>query len=341
MRDSSYNIQKIAKSLGLSVTTVSRVISNQTEKYRISAKTAKIVRDFIEVHQIEPNEIARQLRMKSTKTIGLIVPDIANPFFSEIARSIENEARNNGYFVILGDSNDDQKLEEELVSLMQKRRVDGLIIAPVGKDSKTFKQLVSRNFPIVFVDRYFEELDGSYVSSSNYEGAVKATKFLIGNGHRNIACLQGLQGTSTNSNRVKGYLETLESGGLISDRNLVKGDSYSESDGYHNALILLKEFPQITAVLCLSNLIALGALRAIKELGKKVPEDISLITFDDQPYFQFFQSPLTTVAQQMSSIGTSAFQILLDHIVSENPFLKQKLLLDMPLIERESVRIIG
>ncbi|MEP1955059.1 MAG: substrate-binding domain-containing protein, partial [Algoriphagus sp.] len=227
--------------------------------------------------------------MKSTKTIGLIVPDIANPFFSEIARSIENEARNNGYFVILGDSNDDQKLEEELVSLMQKRRVDGLIIAPVGKDSKTFEQLVSRNFPLVFVDRYFEELDGSYVSSSNYEGAVKATKFLIGNGHRKIACLQGLHGTSTNSNRVNGYLETLESEGLISDRNLVKGDSYSESDGYLNALILLKEFPQITAVLCLSNLIALGALRAIKELGKKVPEDISLITFDDQPYFQFFQ----------------------------------------------------
>ncbi|MEP0711178.1 substrate-binding domain-containing protein [Algoriphagus sp.] len=279
--------------------------------------------------------------MKSTKTIGLIVPDIANPFFSEIARSIENEARNNGYFVILGDSNDDQKLEEELVSLMQKRRVDGLIIAPVGKDSKTFEQLVSRNFPLVFVDRYFEELDGSYVSSSNYEGAVKATKFLIGNGHRKIACLQGLHGTSTNSNRVNGYLETLESEGLISDRNLVKGDSYSESDGYLNALILLKEFPQITAVLCLSNLIALGALRAIKELGKKVPEDISLITFDDQPYFQFFQSPLTTVAQQMTSIGTSAFQILLDHIVSGEGFSKQKLLLDMPLIERESVRIIG
>jgi len=203
------NIKYIAQKTKLSNSTVSRVLNGKAKAYRISESTQKRVLQAVEEFDYIPNRLARGLKLNKTETIGLIIPDISNPFFADIARSIELEARKKGYTIILCDSTDDTRTEKELLHLMQARQVDGIVIAPVGTSEAHLLEIYKKGMPVMVIDRSFPESPLPFITSDNYAGAFEATSYLIRKGHTQIACIQGIPDSHPNKQRVKGYRQAL------------------------------------------------------------------------------------------------------------------------------------
>lgn len=331
-------LQSIAKQLGVSTTTVSRVLNGQSKKYRISQPTEEAVRRTATELGYMPDQLARGLRIKRTYTVGLIIPDISNPFFSTVARSIENEARKRGYAIILSDTQEETQLEIDSIRLLQGRKVDALIICPAGRESNHLEALIRTGLPVVIADRYFPDLKCPYVISDNYQGSFEAITHLIQNNHRAIACIQGRLNSSVNNERVRGYKDALTKYDLPIDEKLIVGDSFGERNGYISAKLLLNRHPRPSAIFACSNLISLGAMRAIIEEGLKIPDDISMISFDDQPYSEYLATPMTTVAQQTKEMGQIIFKLLMGQIDHGSPGRTEGVVLPTKLILRRSVK---
>lgn len=338
MKNKNVTLKNIADHLGVSVTTVSRVLNGKSVTYRISKETQKLILDTAKDLNYSVNQLARGLRLQRSQTIGYIIPDISNPFFASIAKSVEKSARKFGYSIILCDSEESTELEKSSIQLLLNRKVDGLIISPVGLETSHLTEISKRKIPIVLLDRYFPELNIPFVTSDNYQGALEAVNLLIESGHKKIACIQGLRKTSPNNDRVKGYMDAHKRNGLPIDQSLMVGDSFGEENGYIETKLLLKKRNAPTAIFAVSNLISLGAIRAITEEGLKVPEDISMISFDDQPYSRFLATPMTTVSQQSGQIGQIATKILIDQIESDTVIEPKGIFLPTRLILRDSVR---
>lgn len=331
-------LQCIAQRSGVSATTISRVLSGQADRYRISKKTQDLVRKLARDFSFVPNQLARGLRLRKTLSIGLVIPDISNPFFAAIAHQVILGTRKHGYSVILSDSQDNTDLEIQCLGLLQSRNVEGIILCPVGKSGEHLAEFAATKRPIVLVDRFFPELPLPYVSSDNVSGAKQATELLITHEHRRIACLQGVRGTSPNECRVRGYKEALTRHRLPIDEDLIVGDSFTEQSGYIETKLLLKTQPSTRAILALSNLNALGAIRALTEEHLRIPEDVSIVAFDDTPYSAYLATPLTTVAQPNSEMGEVAVKLLFDRILSPHRQAKGGILLPATLIPRASVQ---
>jgi LacI family transcriptional regulator len=331
-------LQCIAERSGVSVTTISRVLSGQADRYRISKGTEEAVRKIAKEVNFVPNQLARSLRLKKTLKIGLVIPDVSNPFFAGIARQVTLGARKHEYSVVLCDSQDSTELEVRLLALLQSQHVEGVVLCPVGQTGKHLEQFAGGRLPIVLVDRFFPDVELPYVSSDNASGAREATEFLLNNGHRRIACLQGLPHTSPNDCRLRGYKEALARLNVPVDENLIVGDSFTEQSGYIETKLLLRNQPEVTAILALSNVNALGAIRALAEEHKKIPEDISLVSFDDPPYAAYLATPLTCIAQSSTEIGDVASKLLFDQIQSTRSAPKGGILLPTSLVVRKSVK---
>ncbi len=322
----------------MSVTTVSRILNGQAARSRISKSTEEaVMRTAVELGYV-PDQLARGLRIKRTHTIGLIIPDISNPFFSTVARNIEIEARKAGYSIILSDTQEETQLEVDSIRLLQSRKVDGFIICPAGEEGEHLNAILSSGLPMVIVDRHFPELECPDVISDNYRGSFEAVSHFSENNHRRIACIQGRRHTSVNDERVRGYLDALKKYNIPLDESFIVGDSFGERNGYVGAKILLNRAPRPTAIFAASNLISLGAMRAIFEEGLKIPDDISMISFDDQPYSDYLATPMTTVAQQTTEMGQIAFKLLMAQIDLERPSDTEGVVLPTKLIIRKSVK---
>jgi LacI family transcriptional regulator len=191
---------------------------------------------------------------------------------------------------------------------------------------------------MVLVDRYFPELRIPYVTSDSYHGAIDAVTHLIDHGHRRIACIQGLHDTSSNIDRVRGYVDAHKNRGLEVDESLIVGDNFGEENGYIEAKILMKRAERPTAVFCVGNLISLGVLKASAEDGLSIPQDLSLISFDDHPYFSFLSPPITTVAQQNKELGRIAAKLLIEQIESPSTHESGGIFVPTKLLIRNSVR---
>lgn len=331
-------LQCIAERSGVSVTTISRVLSGQAERYRISKETEAAVRKIAKEVNFVPNQLARGLRLKKTLKVGLVIPDVSNPFFAGVARQVTLGARKHEYSVVLCDSQDNTELELRSLALLRSQHVEGVVLCPVGQSGQHLAQFVDGKLPIVLVDRFFPELRLPYVSSDNVGGAMEATELLINNGHRRIACLQGLAGTSPNECRLRGYKEALAKHQVAIDPNLIAGDSFTEQSGYIETKLLLRNQPDLTAILALSNLNALGAIRALAEEKRKIPEDISIVSFDDPPYAAYLATPMTSIAQSYSEMGDVAVKLLFDQIQSGRSQPKGGILLPTSLVVRKSVK---
>lgn len=340
MERTNTTLESISKELGISVSTVSRVLNGKSDKFRISKKTQELIFQTAKKLNYTPNQLARGLRLKKTFTIGYIIPDISNPFFSSIAQSVERSARKFGYSVLLSDSEESTEIEKQILKLILQRKVDGLIISPVGQDVKHILDAQQKHIPIVLIDRYFPNLNIPFVTSDNYRGALEAVSYLIENGHKRIACIQGLQNTMPNIDRVKGYKEAFIKHNLPIDESLIVGDSFGEENGYIETKILLKRTEKPSAIFAVSNLISLGVLRALREENLDVPKDISIISFDDQPYSSLLATPMTTVTQQSSEIGFIATKLLIDNIDSKRIVESNGIFLPTKLILRKSVKRI-
>ncbi|WP_372948199.1 LacI family DNA-binding transcriptional regulator [Mariniphaga sp.] len=335
------NIKELAEKLGLSPTTVSRVLNGKSKNFRISQETSRKVLDAARKYHYSPNRIARGLKLEKTETIGLIIPDIANPYFGSIAKTIEMEAHKKGYSIILCDSLDDEVTEAELLQLLAGRKVDGIIIAPTGKSSRHVTEVQNQGIPVMVIDRYLVGTELPFITTDNYIGALLATEHVIEMGHRNIACIQGINGISANTDRVKGYHDALQKHGIRVNELLILGTDFGEENGYIQTRKLLELPSRPTAIFALSNLISLGILRALKEAGLTVPDDISIVSFDEQPYSAFLACPMTTVEQPREEIGRLAFDFLLIMIDEGASKKVDNLMLQPRLIFRESVKKIS
>ena len=335
---SRITLRRIGAQLGVSATTVSRSLNGQGRRYRISKKTEEAVRTLAAELGFAPNRLARGLRLKKTATIGLVIPDVSNPFFASIARQVACEARKHSYSVILCDSQDSVDLEIEALDVLCSRSVEGLVLCPVGQSSDHLAEFEHGDLPVVLVDRYFPDVELPYVVSDNAGGARDATDFLIGNGHRRIACLQGLHGTAPNEERLRGYMEALTAHSIRVDEQLIAGDSFSQQSGYIHTKLLLRTKSEFTAIFALSNQISLGAVRALAEEKIGIPDDVSVVAFDDQPYMALLAVPMTTVAQRHNEMGEIAVKLLFDWIQSSRPIGKQGIILPTSLVTRQSVK---
>jgi LacI family transcriptional regulator len=344
-------LKTIADDVGVSITTVSRVLNNQSKKYRIVSRVlnnqskkyrigsqteANILRKAKELGYV-PNQLARSLRMRRSNIIGLIIPDISNPFFAQLSRVIENQARKKGYSIILSDTQEYKQLEVDSIRILQSRKVDGIIICPNGEESTHLKKIIESNLPIVIVDRYIKGLKCPHVISDNYRGSYEAISHFIEKNHKNIACIQGNPMTSVNDERVRGYKDAMSKNNLPFDEKNIIGDSFGERNGYVSAKLLLSKNPRPSAFFACSNLISLGAMRAILEEGLKIPEDISMISFDDQPYSEYLATPMTVVVQQTREMGQIAFNLLLAQLSHSSPASSEGVVLPTKLVLRCSV----
>jgi LacI family transcriptional regulator len=331
-------LKSLADRLGLSVTTVSRALNGKGRRYRISKKTEAKVIEAARKLNFHPNQLARGLRTNKTLAIGLVIPDISNPFFANIAHNIEVETRKRGYAIILCDSQENTDIEIESLKLLESRNVDGLIISPVGQTSEHLKVFENSDKPIVIVDRYFPNLKLSSVASDNLQGAFDAVCYLLEYGHRRIICLQGLQNTTPNEMRVKGYIDAHEKNNSKIDGSLIVGDKFDDRSGYIYTKYMLKEKKHFSAIFALSNLIALGALRALAEDGLRVPEDISMVSFDDYPYSAYLATPMTTVRQNNDALGKTAVKMFFEQFESGDKTKKNVVFVPTELIPRKSVK---
>ncbi len=339
-RKSQATLKSIADKLNVSVSTVSRVLSGQARRYRISEKTETAVLAEAKRLDFAPNQLARGLRLKRTHTLGLVIPDISNPFFASLARNVELEARKSGYAVFLCDSEERTDIEVASMRLMQSRKVDGIITSPVGQSSEHLSTLHEAGLPIVIADRYFPQMNLPFVTSDNFNGAVQGVSHLIENGHKNIACIQGMPSSAPNIDRVSGYKAALSEHHIKLQDGLIIGDDFGKRSGYISTKLLLKRTLQPTALFSVGNLITLGALQAIAEEGLKVPDDISLVSFDEQPYSAFLSTPMTTIAQQVETMGQIAVSLLLGQIEATGTPECPGIQLPTQLIKRQSVKRI-
>ncbi len=332
------NIVDIAEITGFSITTVSRVLNGKGEKYRISKATQEKIKSVAEEMDYVPNEFARNLRIGKSKTIALIVPSLKNPFFSEIASVVNTEVRKYGYITLIGDSDDQIENEKTELSYLTSRSLDGMIVVPCGEEWGHLVKVQESGLPLICIDRYFEDYSLSYVSSDNYEGAYSATKYLIEQGHTDIACIQGVRHSMPNIQRVKGFTDAMKDAKI--DAYTVTGDAFSEQNGYLETKLLLSRGKRPSAIFAFSNMIAMGCLKAIKEENVRIPETISLITFDDNPYLNYIDPPLTCISQPVEDICKIAVKILFSHILDDDKTPKH-VLLKCTLKVKESVKNVS
>ena len=305
----------LAAKTGFSITTISRVLSGKADQHRISHETREKILTAARENNYFPNLVAQNLRTNRTNTIGLMLPSVANPYFADIASSVIEEARHRNYTTIVLDSAESPELEKDGISSLMSRQVDGIIAVPCGDDPSLFEEINRKFIPVILIDRYFSNSMLPYITTNNYMGGIDAVNLLIMNGHSNIACIQGVVNSLPNKKRVAGYLAALDKAG-IKDKALVVGNDFSIQNGYLETKLLLNKTDRPTAIFALSNTIMLGAFRAIREAGLKIPEDISLVAFDNNVYMDYMTPAITRIGQPTEEMGKLATKLLFECISS-------------------------
>lgn len=350
------NIRDVAERAGVSTATVSHVL-NQTRFVR--DETRQKVLEAIEALHYHPSAIARGLATSSTQTIGLIISDIANPFFTAVVRGIEDQLNLYGYRIILCNTDEDPSREDEYLRLLFAHQVDGLIIAPTGAYSEHLVQMAEANVPIVLLDRTVPDINALLVSVDNEGGAYQATRYLIELGHRRIGILNGLETISTQRMRLDGYRRALAETGIGFDNDLViwAGSNCEHEAGTpdsplpeasHLANIqmtpgvfcslrrLLDSPERPTALFVTNNQMILGTLAVLREKRLSCPDDISLVGFDDQEWAPLFTPPLTVIRQPTYQLGWNVAHLLMQLINHEE--FEPPAPLAVELVVRESCR---
>jgi len=316
-RSASYTMRDVARLARVSVTTVSSVVNGRGG---ISPEVTRRVEDAIATLDYHPNEVARGLKVNRSFTIGIIVPDVSNLFFNEILRGVESEARRNSYSVILCDSNEDPAQEQELLTLLVRRRVDGILLAST-QASLAESRLAMRRPPIVCFDRDPGGFEGPAVTVDNVLASCEATRHLIELGHQQIAIIAGPETILTGSGRLEGFRKALQTAHLPLREEYVRPGDFSMQGGHRAALEILQLANPPTAILVSNNRMTLGLMRALRDLGLKCPQDLSVVGFDDFDWSDLFSPRLTTIVQPSYEMGKRATEVLLQVIQAPDKHL--------------------
>lgn len=326
-------LHDVAKAARVSIATVSATINQSAY---VSPELQERVRKAIADVGYHPDAIARSLKKRSTQTLGLIISDITNPFFTSLVRGIEDVANGRGYALILCNTDERVEKERDYLRLLRSRRVDGLIMAPAGAVEDYHRFFVEVNTPLVFIDRKISAVPADSVVVDNVGGARQAVEHLLRLGHRRIATITGLPQISTTHERVQGYREGLERAGLSFDPGLLRCGNSRLEGGYQAALALLALSERPTAIFATNNLMAIGLMRAVAERGLRCPEDLSVACFDDFEWASVFHPRLTTVAQPTYDMGAKAADLLFARLEGTLTGDPKEVVLSPSLVIRDS-----
>ena len=316
-------IKDVAVRAGVSVSTVSRVLTSNAP---VQDTTKRAVEDAIRELGYHPNGLARSLRNRETKTIGLIIPDVANPFFPEVAKGVEETACRLGYSVILCNSGNDRAKEAMYFRVLQERRIDGIIITGSGSLDEYAHLRERDGFPIVFLDRNAEGLDVDSVEADSYGGSCQAVRHLLELGHHQIAFVSGSSVTSTGSRRLGGYMDTLTASGIVPPPDYIMPGDFTLEAGRKAGLRLLGQNPRPTAIFVASDIAAIGVMMAAESLHLSIPGDLSVVGFDNTLLSVVSRPALTTVSQPKYEMGSQASRLLIERLRKKRRKVKHLLL---------------
>lgn len=334
-------LKKISEATGFSTTTISLVLNNKGKSIpeTTRAKITQVAKDL----NYRPNLLAISLIKKQTKSIGLIISDIRNSFFSMLAKAIEDECHKNGLNLILCNSNDEHIREIEYINVLADKGIDGIIYGMSLdtnqiKAEETFSLMNELNIPFVMVDRYYKSQKYYAISSDHFLGGYLATKHLLALGHRKIACVTGPINLQDSTDRLGGYKKALEEQRIPINPNLFVHANYSAESGAAALDKLLHE--DFSAIFAFNDLMAIGILHAAENLGLSIPTDFSLIGYDDIFFSSILATPLSTVRQPIEQIGSESVKLLLSLVNNEPPVSKTKFLKPKLIIRKSTNQLI-
>jgi LacI family transcriptional regulator len=325
-------LKMVAERAEVSVNTASRAINNKPD---INLETKKRVLQIAKELGYIRNAAAVALRTKKTGTIGVVIADNRNPFYAEVLNGMEEAAREKNYHIILANTQRDYKKEEEAINLLLAKRVDGLLITPVQDKDDDIKNLINANIPFVVVGRDFENIEVDAVYNDEVKGGFLATEYLIKKGHKRIALINGFLHKSPAKGRLEGYKKALKKYRISLDESLISVGDINIEDGYERTKQMLGKNLDFTAIFAYNDMMAFGAMQAIKEKGLRIPEDIGLVGYDDIPFSSLISPPLTTIRLKKHDLGVESVKLLLSRIKGSRKKTK-KIVLDVELIIRET-----
>lgn len=328
-------ISDVARAAGVSVATVSHVI-NETRPVR--PDTRRKVLAAVDKLAYRRDGVARSLRRAKTGTIGVLIADISNPFFADLVLGIEAAVHgaSDPHTLILCNTEEDAAKEQLYLDLLQEKRVDGIIMAPIGLGSPASRRLIASGFPIVCVDRMLEGLACDAVVLDNREAAGRAVRHLLDRGHRSIAMLRAEQRTDTMDGRAAGWRDALREAGAAASSALVVTSESRIASAQVAALSLLDLEPRPDAVFTTNNFMTLGLMQAMAERGLRCPEDLAIVGFDDFPWAEAFRPRLTVVAQPAERMGREAVALLFDRLTKKRTGAPVRRVMAGELIVRDS-----
>ncbi len=318
------SMKDIAKELNTSITTVSFVINGKSEEMGISPVTAKKVRDLIKKRGFNPNSAARILRTGKSKTIGLIVEDIGNYFFGNIAKVIEKEAHKNGYNVFFSSTENNDNTAKELITKMRNSSVDGYIITATQGLKDDIVKLKDENVPFVLIDRLVPNVETNYVILDNYIGSYDLTKHLLDNGYSRIGFISIFSEMSAMVEREKGFMNAMADADITVQPKKILKVTFGETD--ENIIKAIKKYlvknPDIDALFFATNYLGVMGIEALQQSNLNIPADIAVVSFDDNDLFRLLSPSITVAAQPIEEIATESIQLLLRIIKKEQKPLK-------------------
>ncbi len=332
MNQRRVTIKDIARETHLTPSSVSRALNDHP---RISPETKARVLHIAQKLNYSPNLFARGLVKKKTNLIGLLAYDFRNPFYAELTRSLQDTAQELGYWVIQASTDDDREKADALIDSMVRTGVEGIIFASCKLQDKAVESLIKDDFPVVLVNRRLNQDLGDYVVLDNHYGAYLIVNHLINQEHRRIALISGPRSVSTSADRTQGYLKALKDRGLKVDRSIIKYGAFSQETGFKYTKQLMTLLNPPRAIFCGDDAIALGAMKALGTLGLRVPEEVSVVGFDDAEISSHPLIKLTTVSQNLKKMGRLAAKTLIDRIEGRQK-TQQRILLEPHLIIRRS-----
>lgn len=334
MRKRHTTIKDIAKAAGVSTATVSMIL-NKKDKNISQPTRDKVLKIAKDINYI-PNSMARSLVTSQTKTLGLILPDIVNPFFPEIARGAEDRARESGYSIIICNTDDNVDQENKYIQMLSEKMVDGIILTHSANRNDEMSGLENSRIPIILIDRDYDSPNVlGKVLVDNSRASRDGVNYLIDKGYRRIAYIAGPLNTGTARDRLEGYKIALAENGIDYDGSLVRVGEYRSKWGYDAAGDLLESKLDFQAIFCGNDAIAIGAMKKLRERGVSVPEDIAIMGFDDIYIASMVDPELTTIKQPNYSMGYEAVNMMIDSIQGKK-IGKKNLILDTELVVRKS-----
>ena len=329
-------MKDIAKQTGLGLATISKYMNGGTVRQKNRVLIEKAIQDL----DFTVNEFARSLKTSRSRTIGVLIPELSNGFITSIITVIEDILRQNGYGIIVCDSRSSPKLQEEAVGFLLGKRVDGIIMMPIGADSGCLSPVFLKEIPVVLIDRPLDDTDGrtGSVLVENSSISKQSTQHLLENGHRKIGLIAGPKDVFTSKQRLEGYRKALEEKRIPFEQRHVVYGGYTIEGGYEAMNSLLLQAPDITAVFVTNYEMTIGAMLAVNEKGIQLPQELSFIGFDNQELARIVKPNLTIVEQPIREIGEKAAQQLLEQLQKKAP--PQQIVLNARLQMGESVKNI-